>query len=98
MRWLFLGSVCCLAVGIGLVAGLVLGGTSRSTMAVSTQPREDQIVLFAESAHEAFGGGSSTDDPSWTRDTQTPVVMISSARYPVGTSFRFEFLFHRNYN
>jgi len=85
MRYFTLAVLLVIATSIGVIVGVLLVRPSDTTLAVTTQQREDQIVF-------TDGGGASTEGDFWSINMsgQADVLAFDPNDYPPGATVRFE--------
>ncbi len=90
MRYFTLGIIIVVAAAIGVLVGVQLAKPTGTTLAVTTQPREDQIVIF-------WDGNFQPEQPEQFEtlrpagsETTPLMVALDAKRYPQQSQFRLE--------
>jgi hypothetical protein len=90
MRYFTLAILVSLTAGIGVLVGVMLAKPSGTTLAVESQQREAQIVIFAQGQ---AGGGPSIGGAVYgpLENGAAPLLIALDAQdYPTSALFRFE--------
>ena len=89
MRYFTLAVLLVIAASIGVMVSVLLVRPSGTTMAVTTQQREDQIVIFLGDQW-----GIEEEDGDWVFYTPVAAAALDIADYPPNATFRFEVVFY----